>query len=649
MSKELEKLKDFWEEFVYHNKIDQDVRPEIRKSWQKCRRLGVDPDEGRGKRLDKESFASVLAENRILLETARPIMQSVYEIVEKSHFLLVLTDSVGYILEAIGDTSVTDRAENLRFQLGALWNEEEVGSNAIGIALDQDIAIQMRGAEHYCQSHHDWTCSAAPIHGSNGELVGCIDMSGSCHSIHPHTLGLVLAAAVGIESKLGIIYSEQMLRTALNGSLEGTILIDEECRAVWGNKAAEKLLGISQQHMPSLKLGDFLPDVDWNLVFQQDRKNKYFLNDTRLKLRGSIVYCSVAISAAMKFGSRRTFSLSLKNQEHLLKAANRINGNRASYTFDSIYTENISMKRVISLARKYAQYDGNIMITGESGTGKELFAQSIHNEGQRRNGPFVAVNCASVPRELVESELFGYEKGAFTGAKREGNPGKFELANNGTIFLDEIGEMPLEFQAKLLRIVETRCVGRLGSSHEKKLDVRIIVATNRNLKQEVDRGRFRNDLYYRLNVLELNIPPLRERGEDVVYCAAQFLDHFNNKYPDMQKSMDSSFQEALLSYSWPGNVRELQNNIERVFYSSENVCLTAQDAKWTGQDSILTEKEHQGEESGTGSEEGAEWMKAILRQYRGDVEAAARHMGISRASMYRRIKALGINPKKYRL
>lgn len=645
---ELGELKKSWEDFVYYNRISGDIRPEIRKSWEKCSRLFVDPDEGRGKKLDKELFSSVLTENRQLLETARPIMQSVKKIVIQSNFLLVLTDSVGYILETIGDPSIMGKAKDLRFQLGALWNEEEVGTNAIGVALDQDISIQMRGAEHYCRSHHNWLCAAAPIHGMNGEVIGCLNISGSCDAVYPHTQGLVIAAAVGIENQLASIYSEQMMRTALDGSLEGIILIDEDCRAVWANKAAEQLLGISHTHIHALNFKEILPDVDWQIVLQQERNNKYSMNDTRLMIRGTTIYCSATISSAMKFSSRRTFCLALKSQKHLLKAVNRISGNRASYTFDRIYTEDFAMRKIISLAKKYAKYDGNIMITGESGTGKELFAQSIHNESGRRKGPFVAINCASVPRELVESELFGYEKGAFTGAKKEGNPGKFEVADQGTIFLDEIGEMPLEFQAKLLRIVETRCVRRLGSSYEKKLDVRIIVATNRNLKKEVDAGRFRSDLYYRLNVLELNIPPLRERGEDVIFCAEKFLGHFNIKYPEQQKTMDPSFQKALLSYGWPGNVRELQNNIERAFYSCEGRCLTAQDALWEIDLNIPAPQEKE-KSKDYWMGEGEEWIRIILKRYQGDVTEAARHVGISRASMYRRIKAAGIEPKKYRI
>ena len=296
----------------------------------------------------------------------------------------------------------------------------------------------------------------------------------------------------------------------------------------------------------------------------------------------------------------------------------------------------------VLLAQKYARYDGSVLIEGESGTGKELFAQAIHNESSRAHGPFVAVNCASLPRDLIESELFGYEKGAFTGALKEGNPGKFELANHGTLFLDEIGEMPLEFQAKLLRAVETLQIRRLGGSQEKKLDVRVVAATNRNLRLEAEQGRFRQDLYYRLNVLKLNIPPLRERPQDIVYCAQEFLNRFNQRYPDQRREMSEGFLRALVSYDWPGNVRELQNSIERTFYASGGDTLTAEDFCYAMGTGVPHGKESAGDQDERGR------VLCALQTARGRVEDAASAMGVSRATFYRMCKRWGVEPKSIR-
>ncbi len=248
----------------------------------------------------------------------------------------------------------------------------------------------------------------------------------------------------------------------------------------------------------------------------------------------------------------------------------KIAGFSSKYTFESIITNNKRMLSVIEEAKKIAENECSVLITGESGTGKELFAHSIHNSSNRCKGPFIAINCAALPKDLVESELFGYEKSAFTGASKEGNPGKFELANRGTIFLDEIGELPLEIQSKLLRVLDNHTITRIGGNYERKLDVRVIAATNRNLNEEINKNNFRGDLYYRLNVFNVRLIPLRERPEDVELCADYFLQRLNDKNQRMDKSFDKDFINLIKDYNWPGNVRELENVIQRAYYLSKD-------------------------------------------------------------------------------
>ena len=255
----------------------------------------------------------------------------------------------------------------------------------------------------------------------------------------------------------------------------------------------------------------------------------------------------------------------------------------------------------------------------------------------------MAVNCASLPRDLIESELFGYEKGAFTGALREGNPGKFELANHGTLFLDEIGEMPLEFQAKLLRVVESLKIRRIGGTQERILDVRIIAATNRDLRLESEQGRFRQDLYFRLNVLKLDIPPLRERPQDIIRCATAFLERFNQRYPKQKKEMSAEYIEALKEYSWPGNVRELQNSMERTFYSSSETVLTIEDFQYVVGKTQRSAKTSENP-APAGDERGR--LMQMLQASHGQVETTARELGVSRATLYRMCKRYGIEPKR---
>ncbi|MGI6424651.1 MAG: sigma-54 interaction domain-containing protein [Tepidanaerobacteraceae bacterium] len=241
-----------------------------------------------------------------------------------------------------------------------------------------------------------------------------------------------------------------------------------------------------------------------------------------------------------------------------------LKGHVAQHTFEDIITCSSIMEKAISEARQFAQAEAAVVITGETGTGKELFAQSIHNTSQRKGGHFVAVNCAAVPENLLESELFGYEEGAFTGARRGGKKGLFELAHDGTIFLDEIGELPLKLQARLLRVLQEKAVIRVGGDRVIPINVRIIAATHRNLEASVKNGTFRQDLYYRLNVLRLSLPPLRERKDDIPLLIDRLLEKICNKTAKKPPLLSDAVLKIFCSYHWPGNVRELQNILERL-------------------------------------------------------------------------------------
>ncbi|NCC15474.1 MAG: sigma-54-dependent Fis family transcriptional regulator [Clostridia bacterium] len=641
---EIEILQEIWENFVKTGETDERMNPIVEKSWKKCQRNGLDPMKGRGRRADEKVFQSIRVANKELLEISLPVMQSVYEIVKQSHFLLVLTDSVGYVLETIGDLAVQQMSKELEFVKGSLWSDLEVGTNAIGIALDYDTSIQMVGPEHYGLPHHKWTCSAAPIHGVNGEIIGCLDLSGDshCSQPHTHTLGLVVAAAFSIETMIKQQHSARLMRKTLDSSENGIVLLNDAFCPIWINQAAEKNFGLSMSLLENSDFREFMPDVDWTQLQHWEQERQYRTNDTRLLVGRHVYDCSATMSPTLDADSR-TFTVTLKRQEYLIASVNKVSGNRANYTFEHIYAQDSLMKKTIQLAQKFACYDGVVLIEGESGTGKELFAQAIHNESKRAKGPFVAVNCASLPRDLIESELFGYEKGAFTGALKEGNPGKFELANTGTLFLDEIGEMPLEFQAKLLRAVESLRIRRLGGTQERKLDVRVIAATNRNLRMESEQGRFRQDLFYRLNVLKLDIPPLRDRPLDIKGCAEIFLDRFNERYPEQQKNMSKGYLDALMQYEWPGNVRELQNSIERTFYACNEDTLTPEDFCYV----IGTTKLQL--ESVSQSDTMYNEVVQALQGAKGNIDEAAKELKISRATFYRICKKCGVQPKKIKI
>ena len=320
----------------------------------------------------------------------------------------------------------------------------------------------------------------------------------------------------------------------------------------------------------------------------------------------------------------------------------RHSGNlQAMYRFSDIHTSDPEMKTLISYAGAVAAGNATVLIEGESGTGKELFAQAIHNASLRSNGPFVAINCGVIPPELISSEFFGYVEGAFTGASKGGRAGKFEMASGGTLFLDEIGEMPMAQQVALLRVLETRMVSRIGDSSQIPVDVRIICATNKNLYDEVKAGRFRSDLYYRLNVINLHIPPLRERKGDIYLLIGAFIKKFGSGNFNKKESFSDEKLIAFYEYDWPGNVRELQNVVERMMYVPEHMTRHFYE-------SLIGElkKDRAAPEHGDGSrtdenrktDNEREMLIKLLADCEGNVSMAARKLGISRTGIYRKLK-----------
>lgn len=648
MEPDLNKLKLNWTNYVDHGILDENTRPIIQRSWEYCKKTKKDINGGKGETIDACQLEQVLAENRELIKIAQPIMQNLYEIVLSSHFVLVLTDKNGVLLDTIGDEVVSMRASELRFLKGTVWTNDAVGANAIGIALAEDAPVHVVGAEHYCVSHHTWTCSATTIHNVKGEIIGVLNMSGESHKLHSHTLGIVVAAAYSIENELALSHTYRSMSASLDSTEDGILVTDENLHLQWMNVGAQKVLQINMDEFNKIGFKKIFKKMDVaDEIWTHEETTRYY-TDVTAHIANRKIQCSANISRILENDKIQGYSIGIREIKHLHSAVNRVSGNVATYTFDDIITHNAQMRMIIKTAEKMARFKKCILIEGESGTGKEMFAHAIHRASAFSQGPFIVVNCACLPRDLVESELFGYCKGAFTGALNEGKPGKFELAEGGSIFLDEIGELPLEVQAKLLRVVETYTVSRIGSQSERKLNIRIIAATNRNLEQEVKNKSFREDLYFRLNVIYLHIPPLRVRGDDIVWTASHFLDRLNREYPEHTKACSPEFLEGLKSHPWPGNVRELQNFIERTFYLCTDpvistAYLPAPPPKYAEEKKVL---------SMAVSPSLDELVKAnlekILKETHGSVDASAQMMGLSRASLYRKIKKYNIDIKDYR-
>ncbi len=433
---------------------------------------------------------------------------------------------------------------------------------------------------------------------------------------------------------------------------DGAIIVNQQGKIKEANLAAEAILGQSLQDMQGKHLSEYLGIDIPNTRTMLETGQSY--RDVELLIPGLERNLHAVISGIPvrdKEGVIRGGVLFLSPIENIHLLVNRFSGARASYSFQDIITISHSMKEAIHLAEMAASSVSNVLLEGESGTGKEVFAQAIHSESQRRNGPFVAVNCGAIPRELIGSELFGYTGGAFTGARKGGSPGKFELASGGSLFLDEIGDMPLEQQVTLLRVLQEKSITRIGDSRIIPVDVRVICATNKNLWQEVEAGNFRADLYYRLNVINIDIPPLRDRKEDIIVL----FDYFLSKIPISkapQEEEREKIEEFLTRYSWPGNIRELQNVVERMVHLAGSLpmgvkhlppeirrTITEAVPMNTAVDSSdMSIYEARGKQKKLMQEQEREMIISLIDHFAGNISRVAREMGVNRSTIYRKMK-----------
>ena len=619
------------------NKDDKIVSEIIKESWERCRAFGVDREHGKGKRVSEPEMDEIFKKNEGLMSVAIPLMKRMYQVVKGSGFSVMLTDGNGYVLETIGDEEIMKKAEELNFLKGAIWTEEAVGTNAIGTAIHIDQPLQTIGTQHYCKTQHSWTCSAAPIHDEKGNVIGCIDMSGESEKAHIHTLGMVITAAYSIESQMEIIRSNTLINATFSSINDGMIILDENMKISKLNEQACEILGYSAQELTKKDMK--LITKDRELKSEISAIDEYYQNlDYAIYTRdGKMIKCIIKAVPVKSSGKSMGTVITFKPSSQINKIVNKVAGYKAVYRFRDIVTNDRKMKETISYARKIADTDCSVMITGESGTGKELFAQAIHNHSYRAEEPFLAINCALIPGELIESELFGYEKGAFTGADKSGRPGKFEIADGGTVFLDEIGEMPLEMQSKLLRFLDNKKINRIGASYEKTVDVRIIAATNRDLLEEISKNNFRLDLYYRLSVMNIEIIKLDDRKEDIELLARHFTEKLNEAH-DKKKTLSSWYIDSLKSRSWKGNVRELQNVVFRDYYLCESDELTVSSGEMIMND-LEPEKQKNvpSEIIDIGQAEAANIM-TVLSSCGWDVQRAAEIFGMSRATLYRKMK-----------
>jgi sigma-54 dependent transcriptional regulator, acetoin dehydrogenase operon transcriptional activator AcoR len=639
-------VQNAWHQYLAGASLDvRSLSVEVASSWQRCHNLSVDPLCLQSVGIDQAQLQERLYQRQCLIKIARPVMERLYNFVKNTGFQVVLSDETGFLLEVIGDPDITTATRQVEMCPGGTWSEASKGTNAIGTAIFERKPVQVYAAEHYCQPNHFLVCSASPIFDVDGQMVGVLDLSGDYHHSNVHTLGMVVAAVGAIETQLRLQRATEKLYNAyrysnilLQNMSDGMVSIDNRGVVTEINAKAAGIFGIDPKSVRGRHLSELtklqLPLLQLLTDGVQYEEKEIVCSPLDKKIRSSASLlrdeAGAVIGAVATF---REVSKSKASPRQYCLAASRL-------SIDDIVGDSANITDLKDRARMAATSLSTVLLEGESGTGKELVAQAIHYSGQRSAGPFIAVNCAALPESLIESELLGYEDGSFTGAKKGGHAGKFEMANHGTLFLDEIGDMPLCAQMKMLRVIQERKVTRIGATVDREIDIRIIAATLKDLKQEVKEGRFRQDLYYRLNVLNLRIPPLRERLEDIPALARNLAFRIAARMKVDSKDFEEGLLDRLKFYPWPGNVRELENMIERAInLAGDDPILRAEYFELANQEAgMQSDAPFELAPVRPLDEMEQEMIRRAIAFHKGNINKAAISLGISRNTLYRKMK-----------
>ncbi len=566
-----------WQQYVVDGIQPVGISDDIAKSWQRVRdAYRIDPTLKQPRRI---LSPDALEERRVkddALALATPILRDFAGRLGLADHVLAYFDADGYMLSIDGDPGVVEGVQEISFAPGVDWSEESAGTNGPGTALASGKAVEVFASEHFVSAWQGWSCAAAPVW-APGEAnpVALVDITGPWEVQRRQAILVAKAVARAIEERIraAVCVRDEVMRHAFRAAHaagDALVAVDARARVIAANDAAGRRKITDAGALPVPLREVFLKAVRSRRI-SGDPDVRLELEDGRVVIASLVQYDRTPVGAILRVPA--------SSPPRAAPAPARSRGARpcARYEFTRILGRSAELRASVELARKACGNDLPVVLFGESGTGKELFAHAIHAAGGRQGGPFVPVNCGSIPAQLVEAELFGYEAGTFTGGRREGNPGRFEDANGGTLFLDEVSELPPPAQTALLRVLQEREVVRLGGSAPRRVDVRVVAATNKPLDEEIRAGRFRRDLYYRLNVLSIRVPPLRERGDDIPFLALVFLGEAEAEVGRERLTLAADAVEALRAHPWPGNVRELKNVILRAAATAPRPHISAAD------------------------------------------------------------------------
>lgn len=618
-----------------------EYRSIIADSWNRCIGYGLHHDhEPEPANLDDKTREALEQDYEALVSTTETEVLPYYNnIMSNSRCLILLADSEAQVLKGWGDRRITESHLRPWFSAGASWHERHAGTNAIGTSIATRSPIQVQRNEHFLKLNRSIISSAAPIFDTDRTLVGVLSAFSDAYLPQAHTLGMVRLLSQSVENRLIIrqlggdhfILTLNTTADNIDSPWSGLIAFDQSGRVIASNQRADQLLGepLSGRNLSSLFI------ENRNLVLNHSDNVPIQLTTTqRVRLSG-LLKRPVSVSAPGPMRSRPASHPKSSEPGH------------TGISLDDIEHGDPQVRRCADQAGKVLERGVPILICGETGVGKEVMVKALHGNSRRRGQPLVSVNCAAIPPELVESELFGYEAGAFTGARAQGSLGLIRKADRGILFLDEIGEMPLSAQSRLLRVLQEREVTPVGSTERIPVDILLVSATNRPLSDRITSGEFRADLYYRINGLCLELPPLRDRMDRRELIRRIYLEHRDDAQP---ATLNAEVMAALENHPWPGNIRQLVNIIRvavaiadgdevQLWHLPEDFLAEYESRKETVQKPVFDASSFR--ETPQANDTMNKTL-VVYRQCMGNVSRAARELAVSRNTLYKRLRDLGV-------
>ena len=605
----------------------------IQDSWSRCRAFGLSHQSAPAfDQLPAEGIAQLLESQHSLVQTTHQEVLPYYEnILSNSNCLIMLADNQGQVLTSWGTQRFIEPSLTRGFSAGASWLEHCSGTNAIGTALACEQAVHIEHDEHFLKANRFMTGSAAPIFDAERKVIAVLDVSSDSYLPPSHTLGMVKMMSQTVENRLILnLFHGQHFQLTFNTGLNnldsqwaGLLIFDESGQVLSANRRADNLLGIrlsrvSVESLFNVSLLELLNQPEGLPFALQTRGRNRFQCLLKRPKQAPI--------------QPRLFSES-KSADPKSAVAD---AKPATISLKTLHFGDSRVEKAVRQAERLLEKDIPLLIHGETGVGKEVFVKALHQASSRHKQAFIAVNCAAIPAELVESELFGYEKGAFTGANQKGSIGLIRKADKGTLFLDEIGDMPLPTQARLLRVLQERCVQPVGSSELFAVDIRIISATNRSLREQVQLGRFREDLYYRIGGLTLELPPLRERSDKQALFKRLWEQH---REPTQWAGLSDEVLELFSRHPWPGNLRQVSSVMQVALAMAEEQPVRPEHLPDDFFVDLEMEPVEAPEPLGVDLND-AQALNRELKAAGGNISHLARRLGVSRNTLYKRLRHL---------